>query len=120
MDTFGAKATSSNGVNGNGQAADVEQANGNGNVHENGNGSSDHANGNEQAGGQPSGSDGAPGSSNLRGSIPSMLPIQLTQSLEVLLSKGNYVHCPNPSCKVLPFRYKLAVCSFYYNFVVCV
>lgn len=62
------------------------------------------------ASGDGSGADGGEGSSSnggagdeghhkLHQSIQPQLPIQLTQSLEVLLSKGNYVHCPNPKCK---------------------
>lgn len=43
-------------------------------------------------------------SNNLKSSVAPSLPIQLTHSLEQLLSKGNYVHCPNPDCKVFYFN----------------
>jgi hypothetical protein len=57
-------------------------------------------------GGEPSGnaSEGASSSANAGASSSKsnvVLPIQLTRSLETFLAKNsNYVHCPNPKCKV--------------------
>lgn len=102
MDTFGAHSTKSPEADGDGadggererRKSEEEEEGGGEGSSSTGRRSSDGAE--EEVGESSSGGS----RTNVRNSIPPSLPIQLTHSLEMLLSKGNYVHCPNPQCKV--------------------
>lgn len=88
METFGAGRNKLEGMDGDGTDADINNDQVKIEID------------NEEAGESSSSNNNKSNYITFKASVAPSLPIQLTQSLEQLLSKGNYVHCPNPECKV--------------------